>query len=146
VTCPCLYPLVIVKGKKYYLAFPDDETDYIDKLESDGTKPSFTEIKNTDDGDSVKYLAYPEKHVQKVLGKLDINLQKFEGNDYIAVNYKTIESSDHMKQYLTNEHIVFAGCSSPVKVGAHGLKCDSKEIYLSLHPINEWTEHHVIYK
>ena len=149
-TCPCLYPLVIVKGGKkkgkYFLAFPDDETDYIKKLEADGTKPSFIETKETEDGDGVKYLAYPEEHVQKALGKLDIDVQKFEGKDYVGVNYKPIESSDHIKQYLTNEHTIFAGCNTPVKVGDHGLKCESKEIYLSLHPIDEWTDHHVIYK
>ena len=128
------------------MAFPDDETDIIERLEADETKPSFIETKETDAGYSVKYLAYPEKHVQKMLGKLDIDVQKFEGNDYVSVNYKDIESSDLMKQYLTNEHIIFAGCSAPVKVGDSGLKCDSKEIYLSLHPIDEWTDHHVIYK
>ncbi len=145
-TCPCLYPLVIVKNGKYYLAFPDDETDIIEKLEAGVTKPSFIEIKKTDDGDSVRYLAYPEEHVQKMLGKLDIEVQKFEGNDYVGVKYKDIASSDLMKQYLTNEHTIFAGCSAPVKVGDKGLKCESKEIYLSLHPIDEWTDHHVIYK
>lgn len=145
-TCPCLYPLVIVKNGKYYLAFPDDETDIIEKLEADRTKPSFIETKKTDDGDSVKYLAFPEEHVQNMLGKLDIEVQKFEGNDYVGVKYKDIASSDLMKQYLTNEHTIFAGCSAPVKVGDKGLKCESKEIYLSLHPIDEWTDHHVIYK
>lgn len=128
------------------MAFPDDETDIIEKIEADGTKPSFTETKKTDGEYSVNYLAYPEDHVQKMLGKLDIDIQKFEGNDYVGVNYKDIESSDLMKRYLTNEHTIFAGCGAPVKVGDQGLKCESKEIYLSLHPLDEWTDHHFIDK
>lgn len=140
-TCPCLYPLVIKRGGKYYLAFPEDETDIIEKL----GRYSFIEAKGTDDGNEIKYLAYPEDHVIKIL-KLEIDIKKYQGDDYVAVKYKDIESIDHIKEYFTNDHLVLAGCRAPVEMEGKHLKCEYKEIYMSLHPIDEWTDHHVIYK
>lgn len=58
---------------------------------------------------------------------------------------------DYIKPYDVRAHIVYAGCelSSTIKetnkyTGKEGLQCTEKGIYIVLHPLKEWNEHHEV--
>lgn len=129
--CSCLYPLHIV-----------------DKRDS------------VSDKDSIEYLAIPQEVIDE-MGK-KINIPSFEpvkdkGFDGIVREYVKViwaDSSGAMtKRYDVNDHIMIIGCDTPKckihsstsKEGKHkGCKCDEKEVYAVLHPLDEWHSHHIV--
>lgn len=114
--CPCLYPLVIT-DKRY-----DTKIEYI-------AIPTeiFEDMQNIDQ---------PEFE--------EVEEKGFDGHfhKYIAVMWKDPKEAT-TKKYEINDHIVIAGCDFP-RTNKGKLKCYDKEIYVVLHPIDEWTEHHIV--
>ena len=104
------------------------------------------------DAKEVEYIAMPLEVIED--GELpvpDIDVQEAEGLDgiirnYVAVRWQDIMPNMHTKKYDVVGHVVTAGCElSEASKGEDGhLKCDSKNIYMVLHPLEEWMEKHVI--
>lgn len=100
----------------------------------------------------VEYLAMPLEVIEK--GELpvpEIDTVETEGLDgitryYISVTWKPVTPDMHVKKYDVVGHVVTAGCDlSEATKGEDGhLQCDSKSIYVVLHPIEEWIEKHII--
>lgn len=130
--CSCLYPLHIV-----------------DNRNSEGA------------GDSIEYLAIPHEVIDEMGKKINIpsiEVIKEEGFDGVKRDYVKVgwaDSSGAMtKRYDINNHIMVIGCDSPkCKIsGKSGskhknrseCKCDEKEVYAVLHPLDEWRSHHIV--
>lgn len=103
------------------------------------------------DGQDVEYLAMPLEVIEG--GELpvpDIDTIETEGLDgivryYVSVTWKPVTPDMHLKKYDVVGHVVTAGCElSETIQGEDGLQCDSKSIYVVLHPIEEWVEKHII--
>jgi len=104
------------------------------------------------DGQDTEYLAMPLEVIED--GELpvpDIDVQETEGLDgiirhYVAVTWKEVMPDMHVKKYDVVGHVVTAGCEiSETIQGEDGqIQCDSKNIYVVLHPIEEWIEKHII--
>lgn len=133
--CTCLYPLHIV-----------DKRDSID-----GEEP-------------IEYLAIPQEVIDEMGDKIKvpkIEMVKEEGfdgikRDYVKVVWADPSGSGTMtKRYDINDHIMVIGCDSPkCKIGKKtrsgrsghksGCKCEEKEVYTVLHPLEEWHAHHIV--
>lgn len=111
--CPCRYPILI-----------------IDKRDDEGYDEGY------DEEDHITYIAVPE-------GITNLPLCIHVKDDFVVVKWKHIQSHDHVKEYETNEHIVIAGCSSPIEMKNGQLKCDDKDIYEVSHPIDDWLDDHI---
>ena len=81
----------------------------------------------------------------------DIEYEKTEGldgiiRDYIAVTWQKVKDGDVVKKYDVNSHVVTAGCQlgEASKEEDGKLACDEKNIYVVLHPIEEWIEQHIV--
>ncbi len=59
-----------------------------------------------------------------------------DSGDWVRVQWK--ELHDNVKDYVVNNHIVFAGCDEGQ------IQCNTKDIYIVLHPTKEWDEYHII--
>lgn len=104
------------------------------------------------DGQEVEYLAMPLEVIED--GELpvpDIDVLETEDLDgitrhYVKVTWKEVTPGLHVKKYDVVGHIVTAGCElSNATKGEDGqLQCDSKGIYVVLHPVKEWIDRHVI--
>lgn len=104
------------------------------------------------DGQEVEYLAMPLEVIED--GELpvpDIDVLETEGLDgitryYMAVTWKDVTPNLHVKKYDVLGHVVTAGCelSEAIKGEDGQLQCDSKGIYVVLHPIEEWMDRHII--
>lgn len=57
---------------------------------------------------------------------------------------------DHLKPYDVRGHIVYTGCDISLvhkemdRFGKEILQCSEKGIYIVLHPLDEWTSHHMV--
>jgi hypothetical protein len=104
------------------------------------------------DSQEVEYLAMPLEVIED--GELpvpEIDTLETEGLDgiiryYVSVTWKPVTPDMHVKKYDVVGHVVTAGCElSEAIQGEDGhLQCDSKSIYVVLHPIEEWVEKHII--
>lgn len=80
----------------------------------------------------------------------DIEYQETEGLDgivrgYMSVTWKPVQDGDVVKKYDVAGHVVTAGCQLEEATKEDGkLVCDTKSIYVVLHPIEEWIDHHII--
>lgn len=74
----------------------------------------------------------------------EVKEEGFDGiiHEYMAVVWKDPKNAT-TKKYDINNHIVVAGCDFPTEKKGK-LKCVDKQIYVVLHPIDEWIEHHMI--
>lgn len=131
--CSCLYPLHIV-----------DKRDSI----------------SGEDSDSIEYLAIPQEVIDEMGKKINIpsiEVIKEEGFDGVKRDYVKVvwaDSSGAMtKRYDVNDHIMIIGCDAPkckIQKGKDkhkdrsGCKCDEKEVYAVLHPLDEWHSHHIV--
>lgn len=105
-------------------------------------------IDNRDD-DEIEYLAFPDDYIDDVDGEIavpefDIIEEKgFDGkvHEYMAVMWHD-PSNAITKKYDVAEHIVIAGCES--KSDGKKIQCKKKELYIVMHPLDEWLEHHVV--
>lgn len=118
--------------------------------------------------DSIEYLAIPQEVIDEMDKKINIpsiDVVKEEGFDGIIHDYVKIvwaDSSGAMtKRYDVNNHIMVVGCDSPKckvsisktkkssssskdKYKDKGCKCEEKEVYAVLHPLDEWRSHHIV--
>lgn len=104
------------------------------------------------DGQNIEYLAMPLEIIDG--GEIpvpDIEIKDDKGLDgiarrYVAVKWKDITPDMHIKKYDVVGHVVFAGCelSDASKEENGNLKCDTKSIYMVLHPLEEWAKNHLI--
>lgn len=114
--CPCEYPLV----------FFDDRGE-----------------------EEISYISIPEEEFEE-LGSIsnpifeEVKETGFDGeiHDYMGVMWKDPKNAT-VKKYDVNDHIVYAGCDFPIEKKGK-IKCAEKELYLVLHPIDEWIDHHMI--
>lgn len=116
--CPCRYPVLVIDKR-------DDEDDEV-----------LSGNDEEDQEDHITYIAVPE-------GMTNLPLDIYIKDDFVIVKWRDIKSSDHIKEYETNEHIVIAGCSSPVEMKNGQLKCDDKDIYMVSHPVADWLDDHI---
>lgn len=104
------------------------------------------------DGQEIEYLAMPLEVIENgEISVPDIAVQRTKGldgitRDYVSVRWQDILPSMHTKKYDVKGHVVTAGCelSEAIKEEDGNLQCDSKSIYMVLHPLEEWKEKHVI--
>lgn len=79
-----------------------------------------------------------DEHWQKPLS-IDDTTQK--DRKYKSVLFKERGSNTNIKSYEVNEHLVYAGCEIDELSGKK--YCKDKQLYLVLHPIEEWNSFHV---
>ena len=97
-------------------------------------------------GKAIEYLAIPTEVIRNDMGgepfEPVINTVETEGLDHVIRMYMAVvwKEPDHdgIKAYDVAGHIVYAGCS------LENLQCDTKSIYVVLHPIDDWLSHHII--
>lgn len=113
--CPCMYPLVFI----------DDR-----------------------DGDNISYISIPDEVLEEEGGVdypefEEVKEEGFDGkmHDYMAVIWKDSKNAI-TKKYDVNEHIVVAGCDA--RSDGKKMKCKKKELYMVLHPIDEWISYHIV--
>lgn len=96
------------------------------------------------DGDKTTYWSMPDDELDN--GKFEIpELEYIEKNgiEYVAVKWEDPSGAD-LKSYEINDHIVYAGCSFGDKLKRGGkMVCKEKELYLVLHPKEEWESYHI---
>lgn len=114
-TCPCMYPLMFVDNRY---------------------------------GDKVEYMSIPEDVFDEMgcirMPELEvIEEEGFDGklHKYMGVIWKDPKDAT-TKKYDVNDHIVIAGCDGVVD--GKKMSCKKKELYVVLHPIEEWKEHHIV--
>jgi hypothetical protein len=103
-------------------------------------------------GQEIDYLAMPLEIIDSgIIPVPDIDIQHAEGldgifRDYVAIKWKDITPDLHVKKYDVVGHVVFAGCelSEALKEKDGNIKCDTKSIYMVLHPLDEWVENHIV--
>ena len=97
-----------------------------------------------EDGDKNTYWAMPDDELDN--GKFEIptlDYIKKDGKDYVAVMWNDPKNAD-LKSYEVNEHYVYAGCSFGDKLKRGGkMVCREKELYIVLHPKEEWNSYHI---
>lgn len=115
ITCPCLYPTVI-----------DDYRS----------------------GRKIEYIAFPEDEFPLPEEMIKPEFEKikekgFDGkmHDYIAVIFQN-PTNAHTKKYDVNDHIVVMGCNGKVIDGK--VQCKHKDLFMVLHPENEFEKYHKI--
>ena len=81
----------------------------------------------------------------------DIEYEDTEGLDgiirgYMSVTWQKVKDGDLVKKYDVANHVVTAGCQpEEASKGEDGkLICDEKNIYVVLHPVQEWVEQHIV--
>lgn len=95
------------------------------------------------DGDKVKYWSMPEDELDREFEIPKIQEVIHKNEKYMAVLWHDPGDAD-LKPYEINEHIVYAGCNFDDKIRKGGkLVCKEKELFLVLHPINEWYSYHI---
>lgn len=107
-------------------------------------------IIDTREGRAIEYIAMPREIVDG--GDMPvptIEPIETEGLDgikrrYIAVQWQEL-THDNVKEYDVAGHVVIAGCDpSSVSIVDGEWKCESKDIYLVLHPFDDWAIQHFI--
>lgn len=104
------------------------------------------------DGKGVEYVAMPIEAIKE--GDIpipDIDYEETEGLDgivrgYISVTWQKVKDGDIVKKYDVVSHVVTAGCQlEEASKGEDGkLVCNDKNIYVVLHPVQEWVEQHIV--
>lgn len=115
IVCPCRFPLVFLDNR---------------------------------DGDNISYISIPED-VFEDEGSIDnpkfeeVTEEGFDKktHDYMAVIWKDPKNAI-TKKYDVNDHIVIAGCDA--SSDGKKMKCKKKELYMVLHPIDEWISYHIV--
>ena len=118
-TCPCLYPLIL--------------------------------IITDNDGDEIKYWSMPDDELDN--GKFNIPKIDYVTEDgipineseasYVAVKWANTNGAN-LKKTEVNEHLVYSGCSFNELVKKGGkMKCKEPQLYLVLHPKEEWEDYHI---
>jgi len=65
------------------------------------------------------------------------------GIEYVAVLWADPKDAD-LKSYEVNDHLVYAGCNYGDKLKKGGkMVCKEKELFLVLHPKEEWERYHI---
>lgn len=109
-------------------------------------------VDNRDGKDKViEYLAMPVEVIKGGgMPVPDIELIQTEGldgiiRDYIAVVWQELKHNN-TKKYDVAGHIVIAGCdpSTASKEDDGSLICTDKNVYIVLHPVQEWIDQHII--
>ena len=122
-SCPCMYPIILTiidddGDKTTYWSMPDDEL--VNENDKNGKENTFEGFK---------------------IPRLDNITEK--GRDYMAVMWRNPKNID-LTSYIVNDHIVYAGCSFGDKIKRNGkMTCKEKELYIVLHPIDEWNFFHI---
>ncbi len=96
------------------------------------------------DGDKVEYISMPFDELDDDRFKIPkIETTTHKGREYIAVIWEDPEGAN-LKSYVVNDHIVYAGClvSDLTKKG-NKTSCKEKELFLVLHPKEEWESYHI---
>lgn len=113
--CPCIYPLVF-KDTRYT-------------------------------GQPISYISIPDEIFEEqttIENPLfeEVEEEGFDGNmhQYMSVLWKDPKGAN-LKKYDVNNHIVYAGCA---QTDGKKLVCRKKDLFLVLHPIDEWNEDHVV--
>lgn len=114
--CPCKYPLLIADKR---------------------------------DDDEIEYLAFPEDYIEEMNGEVDapefeeVEEEGFDGerHKYMAVLWQDPKDAV-TKKYDVAEHIVVAGCH--VRTDGKKMQCRKKELFVVLHPLDEWEKHHKV--
>lgn len=117
--------------------------------------------------DPIEYLAIPQEVIDELGddGKIKIpriKMVRDKGLDGVVRDYVRViwaDSSEAMtKKYDVNDHVVVIGCDvgsggsggfgegKKCKRGSHKckIKCEEKEVYEVLHPLDEWHSHHIV--
>lgn len=97
-----------------------------------------------DRDDDNSYIAIPEEDFED-MGSVSVPTFKEiiyeDGEEYMSVLWKDPENA-YTKKYIVNGHIVIAGCEATIN--GKEIKCRDKELYVVLHPIDEWINYHII--
>lgn len=97
-----------------------------------------------EDGDETTYWSMPDDELDS--GKFEIPKLDYTTKDekeYVVVMWNDPEGAD-MKSYEVNEHLVYAGCKFGDKLKRGGkMVCKEKELFLVLHPKEEWETYHI---
>lgn len=108
-------------------------------------------VKDNREGDNIEYTALPTELIEG--GEVPapvispIRTKGLDGivRNYIAVQWQELMDNIEIKEYDVLGHIVYAGCEpSEIKIVNSQAKCDSKKIYIVLHPTEEWNNHHIV--
>lgn len=113
--CPCQYPIIFV----------DDR---------------YT-------GEPVTYISIPkeifeeQEYIENPVFE-EVEEEGFDGelHKYMSVLWKDPKGAS-LKKYNVNNHIVYAGCAN---VDGQKLMCRKKDLFLVLHPVDEWLENHIV--
>lgn len=149
--CSCLYPLHIIdkrdvrdgldKDPIEYLAIPQEVIDELGLNDNDN---------GNGNGNGYRKIKIPKIKMVRDFGLDGVK------RDYVKVIWA--DSGMAMtKRYDVNDHVVVVGCDIPeaCRVGKseHGksksghkckIKCEEKEVYEVLHPLEEWHSHHIV--
>lgn len=94
------------------------------------------------DGEEIEYLSIPIEDLEEH----GVEIPEFEevkenGKSFMAVMWADPKNAT-TKKYEVNDHIVVMGCEGKIKNGK--VQCKKKELYVVLHPMSEWIEHHIV--
>jgi hypothetical protein len=137
--CSCLYPLHIVDKRDggendpiEYLAFPQEVIDELGIDDDNGN------------GDSSSN-GYRKFKIPKIKFTREKGLDGIE-KDWVKVIWASSLNAT-TKKYDVNGHVIVVGCDLPVKCKTGHkckVKCEEKEVYEVLHPLDEWHGHHIV--
>lgn len=98
------------------------------------------------DGNNIEHIAMPTELIDGgYIPSPTIVPVTIEGVDYMAVEWQEHKDNDHIKEYEVVGHKVLAGCEpSEIKIANGAVTCDTKKIYVVLHPKDEWTTKHIV--
>jgi len=125
---------------------PDDEID--DKnLEEQTTKLILKKLKEVQltelTSDELDTIVEEIKNINKNFSIPKLDYTERDGKEYVVVLWEDPEGAD-LKSYEVNDHLVYAGCSFGDKLKRGGkMVCKEKELYMVLHPKDEWESYHI---
>lgn len=90
--------------------------------------------------DGIDFLAFPLDVIEANGGEMPVPLiypfKDDNGLEWMIVEYK--EEHAGVKRYVSSGHIHYAGCNE------ESIECDSKAIFSTWHPKEEWEKEHKI--
>lgn len=152
--CSCIYPKWVIDemGTEYFavptevaqeLGIQRHETDLILTINYNGEGIST-------DGKGIDFIAVPFDAIedrQIYVPDTEVIEQEVDGivRLYMVVMWKE-PIDEYVKKYDVRGHIFVAGCEpSHLKENEEGkLQCDEKSIFITMHPIDEWVDHHIV--
>lgn len=102
--------------------------------------------------ENIEYFAMPKEIIKDkndtitlpIIEIIETDLKGKPG-EFVAVMWNEMYGTENIKEYVVNDHLVMAGCDISSMIDKNGkLQCDEKKIYLVLHPMDEWLDHHVV--